>query len=207
MKIIRLTEDNIDEIVTEAANILRAGGVLLYPTDTLYGLGADAFSDEAVAKIYAIKGRQENKPIHCIVSDLEAAAQFADVNDAALALSERFLPGALTLVLKKRSEAVSGIAKNILTIGIRIPDNDLCLRLASAFGPYTTTSANISGIRNERSVEAILAQLGERASMIDLVIDAGELPERKPSTVVDVSSGATEILREGAIWASEILEK
>lgn len=206
MENIRLTKKNTEEAVARANLVLRAGGVVLYPTDTLYGLGADAFSDEAVAKVCAIKGRDEKKPIHCIVPDIEAAEAYVEVNELARKLAEKFLPGPLTLVLKKNANIDSGIAKNIETIGIRIPRNDFCIQLAAAFGPYTTTSANLAGAADQRKVEDILAQLGERASLIDLVIDAGELPKRQPSTVVDVSSGQLNMLREGAIPASEIGE-
>jgi len=206
MEVIKLTQANIQDIAAQAASVLRSGGVILYPTDTLYGLGADAFSDEAVAKVYAIKGRDEKKPIHCVVADLAAAANYLEMNDAAMELGKKFLPGPLTLVLKKRSEVNSGIAKHIDTIGVRVPYNDFCLSLAKEFGPYTTTSANVAGGANMRTIDQIVEQLGERAAMIDLVIDAGELPEQKPSTVVDVSSGSVQVLREGAIPSAKILE-
>lgn len=205
METIRLTKENFGEAATRAAAVLRAGGILLYPTDTLYGLGADAFSDEAVAKVYAIKGRDEKKPIHCVVADLKMVETYADVNDAARKLAQQFLPGPLTLVLKKKTNVDFGIARGIETVGIRIPDNEFCLDLAKKFGPYTTTSANVASAQSERTVEKILEQLGERASIIDLAVDAGELPERKASTVVDASSGAARVLREGAIPAEDVL--
>ena len=200
-----LTETNLEKAVARAAEVLRAGGVILYPTDTLYGLGADAFSDEAVAKVYAVKGRDEKKPIHCIVADMEMAERFAEVNELARSLAEKFLPGPLTLVLKKNIQASSGIAKGMDTLGFRIPKNDFCLALPRRFGaPYTTTSANVAGDTAMRNVQAILVQLGERAAMVDLVVDAGELPVSLPSTVIDVSSNAYTIVREGAIPAEEI---
>lgn len=184
---------------------MASGGVILYPTDTLYGLGADALSDEAVAKIYAIKGREEGKPIHCIVADMEMAERYAEVTPLATTLAWRFLPGALTLILKKLPGTGSGISRGIDTIGIRVPRNDFCRALARRFGkPFTATSANISGMSSPRSVDEILRQLGERSGGIDLAIDAGELPLRLPSTVVDVSSGISQILREGAIPARDI---
>lgn len=194
----------MEELVAKAAQVLRAGGVILYPTDTLYGLGADAFSDHAVEKIYAIKGRDEKKPIHCVVADMAMAERYVKLNDIARRLAEKFLPGPLTLVVEKRKSVDGGIAKHIETVGIRIPDNAFCIELAKKFGPYTTTSANLSGLENQSSVSRILQQLGERASMIDLVIDAGELPKRDPSSVVYVSMGEAIVLREGAISAAEL---
>jgi L-threonylcarbamoyladenylate synthase len=189
----------------KAAQVLASGGVILYPTDTLYGLGADALSDGAVASVYAIKGRDEGKPIHAIVADMQMAARYAEVNDLAGKLAAKFLPGPLTLILKKKAGIDTGIARGKATFGIRIPDDGFCLALAHEFGhPFTTTSANGAGQRPERSVGAILSQLGESAALIDLIIDAGELPERLPSTVVDVSNGEIAIIREGAIAASDV---
>ena|ERR1700690_3364890 len=204
--------------VARAAAVLREGGVILYPTDTLYGLGADALCDEAVAKIYAIKGREEGKPMHCVVADLAMAEKYAEVNDRARMLAAQFLPGPLTLILKKSPQGRSalgrkkygmdtGILRGMGTIGIRIPGNAFCIALAREFGgPITATSANRSGEKSEPSVERILAQIGDAAETIDLVIDAGELPASKPSTVVDVSTDEPHILREGAICAADIEE-
>ncbi|OGG59899.1 threonylcarbamoyl-AMP synthase [Candidatus Kaiserbacteria bacterium RIFCSPHIGHO2_01_FULL_56_24] len=190
----------------EAAATLHAGGVILYPTDTLYGLGADALSDNAVAKINAIKGRDEKKPIHAIVADIEMAAKYGEINEIAFALACAYMPGPLTLILKKKAGVDTGIAKGIDTIGIRIPNDAFCLALAKEFGrPITTTSANKAGVQPERSVTGIMEQLGDNARLIDLAIDGGELPERLPSTVVDVSNGEIRILREGAIPAGAIL--
>lgn len=206
METIRLNAFNIGEIAVKAANVLRAGGVVLYPTDTLYGLGADAFSDAAVAKVYAIKGRDERKPIHCIVADLDMAARYADVNEEARRLAAKFLPGPLSIILKKKDGADTGIARAIGTLGIRIPANDFCLALAREFdAPFTTTSANSAGAEDFLHVDKIAEQLGPRAPMIDLVVDAGMLPTSKPSTVVDVSAGKPTVLREGAIPAEAVL--
>ena len=214
MEKLKLSEANIEECAARAAAVLRAGGIILYPTDTLYGLGADALSDEAVAKVYALKHREEGKPVHCIVPDLKMAEQYAEVTPTARALARAYMPGALTLILKKKDGIATGVARGFETFGIRIPDNAFCLALAKKFGkPYTTTSANVSGQKSERDVDTILQQLGDNhyasvlqktAIGIDLVIDAGELPERQPSTVVNLSGEEPVILREGAIPNSEI---
>lgn len=186
--------------VAKATEVLRAGGVILYPTDTLYGLGADALSDSAVAKVRELKGRDGAKPIHAIVRDVEMAAEYGEMSEIAFALMCAHMPGPLSLILTKKRGLENGIGKGMETFCIRMPDNRFCQDLAREFGkPYTTTSANLSGMAPARTVSAILAQLGDAQSMIDLVIDAGELPERAPSTIVDVSSGTVEIVREGAI--------
>ena len=188
-----------------AATVLASNGVILYPTDTLYGLGADAFSDEAVSRIYAIKGRDESKPIQAIVADMMMAARYGHVNNLALALAEAFIPGPLSLILKKKEWVDTGIGCGRATIGIRIPKSSVCIRLSRTFDiPITTTSANLAGEPSESSVAAILSQLGSRASGISLAIDGGELAPSAPSTIVDVSAGRAILLREGAIPASEI---
>jgi|SRR3989344_158457 len=205
MERIRLELSAFDKCVNRATEILSSGGVILFPTDTLYGLGADAFSDKAVDQIYAIKGRDEKKPIHCIVADIAMAEEYAEVTDDARLLFERLLPGGLTVILRKRKNVRGGIARGIETIGIRIPHNDFCIQLAGAFGePFTATSANLAGHEHQRSVEAILKQLGPNAEIIDLIIDAGELPPSAPSTVVDLSGEEPVILREGAIPSADI---
>lgn len=199
-------EKGFGECVMRASGILRHGGVVLYPTDTLYGLGADAFSDEAVEKVYAIKGRDRQKPIHCVVADLAMAGEYAEINDVARKLAEAFWPGPLTLVLKKKPGLDTGIARGLDTFGVRIPQSDFCLDLARTFGkPYTTTSANVAGESTGLSVESITDQLGGSATHINLVIDAGTLPLRSPSTVVNVVSGIPVVLREGAISVQTVL--
>lgn len=200
-------DTGLGECVLKASGVLRRGGVIIYPTDTLYGLGADAFTDEAVAKVYAIKGRDEGKPMHAVFADLKMVEEYAEVNDAAKILAERFLPGALTLVLKKKIGLNAGIVKGIETVGIRIPDNEFCLELARALGkPYTATSANKSGQVPEVSVERICVQLGDAVHLVDIAIEAPLFPMRPPTTVVNVASGAPVILREGAIPADQIFQ-
>jgi len=198
-------KSGLNTAVEKAAQVLEANGVVLYPTDTLYGLGADAFSDEAVDKIYAVKGRDEKKPIHCIVADVAMAEEYAEMTDDARLLFERLTLGGLTIILKKKNGVEGGIARGIETIGIRIPKSDFCLQLAQKFGrPFTATSANISGLAPERLLEKILTQLGISAEHIDLVVDGGEMGAQAPSTVVDLSGEEPAILREGAVPAADV---
>ena len=204
MERISIEEGNIEAAVVRAAEVLRAGGVVLYPTDTLYALGVDALSDTAVASIYERKGREEKKPVHAIVSDLEMAGMYGEVNDAVKQLAERF-GGSVTFIVKKKTGIESGITRGLDTFGFRIPSNAFCIALAGRFGaPITTTSANRSGMAPMSKVDDILSQLGEGAQKIDLVIDEGKLPERLPSTVIDLSGSMPKIVREGAVLSSEI---
>lgn len=192
---------DLDLVAQKAADVVRRGGVVLFPTDTLYGLGADAMSDAAVQKIYDIKGRDEGKPIHAIVADLAMADRYGVVTDDVRRLAKELPAGKLTFILKKRG-GESGILKGLGTFGFRIPDNQFCIALVRAFGgPITATSANKSGSAPEPLVPAILEQLG---GGIDLVVDAGELAPSQPSTVVDVSGRTPVIVREGAVPAADV---
>ncbi|MEN9413565.1 MAG: hypothetical protein RLZZ342_652 [Candidatus Parcubacteria bacterium] len=198
MFIRKLSEQTLAAIATEAAEVLRMGGIVLFPTDTLYCLGADALSNAAVDTIYAIKGRDDKKPIHALVSDVEMAAHYAEIPDFGTALLAK-APGLVTVVAQKKQGIERGIARDIDTFGFRIPQHALCEAVITAFGgPITATSANTSGTVPPQSLGAILAQLGPAVSLIDLAIDGGVLPVRAPSTVVDIAHGTPTILREGA---------
>lgn len=202
MKRILLSDHTFDDAVSEAASMLSMGGVVLYPTDTLYGLGADAGSNTGVAKVQEIKGRSERKPIHAIVSDLEMARQYGAVPEIVETLLSELPYGKITFIVPKLEKYYSGILRGP-TFGFRIPDNTFCIEMVRAFGgPVTTTSANTAGERPERDVDGILAQL--RSAPIDLVVDAGELSLSAPSTVLDLSGEMPRILREGAVKLTEI---
>ncbi|MDZ4227448.1 MAG: L-threonylcarbamoyladenylate synthase [Patescibacteria group bacterium] len=222
METIRISApDGVSGAAKKAADVIRAGGVVLYPTDTLYGLGADAFSDDAVGKVYAIKGREESKPIHAIVADMAMAEEYGDISHITRQLASRLPRGKLTFIVNKKEGLDAGICRGIPTFGFRIPDNAFCAALLEALGtPVTATSANKSVEAPERTVAAILKQLsGDQPepdsyasvlqntsiAKIDLAIDAGELPESQSSTVVDLSSPKNPvILREGAVEAASV---
>ena len=192
--------------MSSPAETLLEGDILLYPTDTLYGLGVDALNSEAIKRLKELKGRDEGKPISVIISDMEMAETYAEVTPLAKRLAERFLPGKLTIILNAKNlhdELTGGTG----TIGIRIPNHVFCLALAKEFGrPYTATSANIAGEESKRSVPEILAQFGEKAGGIGKVIDAGELMESLPSTVVDARGNRPIVVREGAVPKDKILD-
>ncbi|MDP4020754.1 MAG: L-threonylcarbamoyladenylate synthase [Candidatus Adlerbacteria bacterium] len=193
------------EAVTKAVEVLRSGGVILYPTDTVYALAGDALRKEVLEKIYKIKGRDEGKPIHSVFSSLESASEYVEITPLARALAEKFLPGPLTLLLTKKDTVPTWVTAGKDTFGVRIPKNDFCLALAHEFKkPYTTTSANRAGEPTLLSPEEILAQLGKRGEEIDLVIDAGVLPASAASTIVDARGEKPVIVREGVISKEKI---
>lgn len=205
MERFRISETNVREVAERAAIAVQAGGVVLYPTDTLYGLGADAFSDSAVDRVYAIKGRDEGKPMHAIVADIAMAERFAEISDDARIILNKLPKGKVTVVAKKKAGLEQGICRRIDTFGFRIPDSEFCMAFLEAFGgPVTATSANASGMQPQMHVDAILEQLDAGAELLGLVADTGTLPAAWPSTVVDCSGGAPVILREAAIPAADI---
>ena len=195
------------EEVNKAVEILKKGGIVLYPTDTVYALAVDATNREAISKLKILKGRDENKPISVVVSDIKMAELYVEVNEIGKKLAEKFLPGALTIIFEKKDNVLDELVGGERTLGIRIPNNKFCLELAQVFGkPYTATSANISNMETKNSVPEILEQFGRNVSLIDYVVDAGKLGGGKPSTIVDVHEGEIKILREGAIDSGQILE-
>lgn len=203
MEVISLSE-GVEKCALRAAGVLRQGGVIIYPTDTLYGVGVDATSDGAVDRLYAVKGREAGKPTHCIVANIAMAAEYAAVDDMVKKIAEKFLPGGLTMILEKKPELTTGIGRGIDSIGIRIPNNEFCHALVRTFGkPVTTPSANKAGVEPSTVPANIIAQLGEEN--IDLFIDAGTLPPSQPSTIVTLVSVHPSIIREGAIPSAEIL--
>lgn len=187
------------KIIALAAEILAKGGVILYPTDTLYALGADALNKQALEKIYKIKGRLKDKAISVLVSDIEMLKRYTILSPKAKKLITAFLPGPLTLVLPSKPNQSNLIPKNQKTLGIRIPQNDFCLLLSRQYNkPITATSANKSGSDTLATPTKILKQLGDKASLIDLIIDNGILPKAQPSTVIAITK-QIKLIRAGAI--------
>lgn len=179
--------------------------IILYPTDTVYGLGAVADDPAAIATLKELKGRDGGKPISIAVSDVEMLRKYAEVTPLAERLIKKFLPGKLTIVLNAK-DVLEGLTAGTGTIGIRIPNNEKALALIKETGkPLTATSANVSGMPTEQTPEKILAQFGDKASLITQVIDAGELPKSEPSTVVDARGETPIIIREAAISKEKIL--
>lgn len=205
MEILKIAEVGVEAAARRAAAVLKAGGVILYPTDTLYGLGADAFSDEAIERVYMLKGRDERKPLHALVSDLDMAARYGEVSDAVRRLAHALPAGKVSFVVPARA-GVGGIAAGG-TFGFRAPDHEFCQILLSAFGaPVTATSANPSGIDPARTVPEILGQFGPSVMQIDAIVDGGAVPLTTPSTVIDMTAAHPVILREGAVPAGDVWE-
>ena len=187
----------LDKAIKEAAAIIKAGGLVVYPTETVYGLGASAFSRIAVLKVFAAKKRPLDNPLSVAVKDIKQADEIAYVNTAARKLAKVFLPGPLTIVLKKKANLPKELTSGSGKVGIRIPRNEIAIRLIELAGPITATSANISGQQPITTADEARKQLAGR---VDFVLDGGPSQIGVESTVVDVSEeGKCEILRDGAI--------
>jgi L-threonylcarbamoyladenylate synthase len=184
-----------------AVDVLRYGGLVAFPTDTVYGVGALAFHREAVQRLYTVKGRPTDKAIAVLVgrpADLGAVA--AELSPAAQKLMAKFWPGSLTLVVPKHPSLPEQISA-LPTVGVRMPDHDLARSLLELTGPMAVTSANRSGELSALTANGALEQLAGR---IELILDGGRVPGGVPSTVVDVAAAEPVILREGPVSAADI---
>ena len=184
------------------AAILNAGGIVAFPTDTVYGLGAVFDDEKAVDKIFAAKGRNENKPLSILVSDIGQVEMLADIGkgekrENALSLMKAFWPGALTLIFKKKPGIPDNVTARGDTIGVRMPDLDVTRELISLVGkPLAAPSANTSGKRSGVTLEDVLEDLDGK---IDAVVDGGRCDIGLASTVVDMTKDEPLILRQGVI--------
>ena len=184
--------------------ILIDDGIIVYPTDTAYGIGVNAMSDVAIEKLYDLKGRDHKKPTHVVVRNWEMIEMISKPNETAYKLYEEFLPGPLTLILEKDPSVISDkLTGGLPTIGVRIPDTEFTKQLSNFLPfPYTTPSANRSGELTPYSIDDVKNVLD--VEKVDLIIDAGELQRELPSTIVDCTNQEIKILREGPIALKEI---
>ncbi len=191
--------------VDEAAAVLRGGGLVIYPTDTVYGLGALATHDKAVRRLFRVKDRAPDRPLPLLLADAaDVAAVAAPVPPLARRLMQRFWPGGLTLVSRKSPHFHSLALAGGATVGVRVPDHPLLRAIIRrAGGPITGTSANLSGLPSPRTLAEALAQIGEA---VDLAIDGGPCPGGVESTVIDITIEPPCILREGALDRAEVEE-
>jgi len=186
-----------------AVEILGQGGLVAFPTDTVYGVGALVSKPQAIAQLYVVKGRSGEKAIPILLGDLAQLRLVAlEVSETARRLAAHFWPGPLTLVLPKQPWLPGEISSQS-TIGVRMPDHPIALALMSQTGPLAVTSANLSGGENSVTALQVLEQLG---GLIPLILDGGQTPGGSPSTVVDCTAVEPRILRPGPVSLEQILE-
>jgi L-threonylcarbamoyladenylate synthase len=188
--------------LSESIQALENGEVIVYPTDTLYGLGADIFNRNAVKKIFKIKKRPYSNPLSVAVASYHEIGKIAYTNAMIEKIFKRFLPGPLTILLKKKDIVPNIVTGGLENIAVRIPKNAIALDLLTQFGPLTATSANIHGIKTSHVINEIKMQFSDTISKY---IDNGRL-DGNPSTIVDLTSKKPSILRHGKIKKKDILE-
>ncbi len=204
IKIVKVDQKKPDyKVIEEAASIIKQGGLVIYPTETCYGLAANALDPKAVKRVYEVKNRPYNKPLSIAISDLEMAKKYAHFTTEAEKLAKELLPGPLTIALPKKPVIPDIVNPN--RIAIRIPDNPVAILLIREVGvPITATSANKTGDPPPYNInDAINSLVGN----VDLVIDVGQLPKVQPSTIVDFTEKPCPLItRVGPIPPSKVLK-
>lgn len=186
---------NEDEM-KECVDIIKNGGIVIFPTDTVYGIGCNVFNENAIKKIFEIKNREYNKPINVLCSNIK------DIHNLALELKEKekeiidkYMPGACTLIVNKKKEISNLLTAGLNTVGVRIPDNNIAIELISKCGiPIATTSANISGKMDNVEIGNIFEEFRDK---VDIIIDGGKSKIGVPSTIVEVERDKIKVLRQG----------
>lgn len=206
MKILKVNLDNPqEEIIEEAMEAIKSGKVIVYPTDTVYGLGANAMDEKGIKKIFEIKGRNFNKPISIIVKDIEMAKKVASFGKDTEKILKKVFPGPITVILYKKRLLPDILTGESNKVGLRIPDCKFIKVLMENLDfPITATSANISGKPASGDIKEILEQFKNQRFKPDLVLDAGVLPRTQPSTVIDLTGPKPKILRVGPVSKNEL---
>jgi len=205
-KILKVGADNSEEIIlTQAAEILAGGGIIAYPTETFYGLGADATNEKAIEKIFAVKGRDFKNPISLIIGQTaDVYPLVKDVPEKARKLMEAFGPGALTIVFLAADIVSTRLTAGSGKIGLRVSSHPIAQTIVQKLKkPLTATSANLSGAPECSLASEVIKQIGDK---IDAILDGGETQGGKASTIIDVTCDPPVILREGVISRQAIEE-
>ncbi len=190
------------EVIEKAAKVLQLGGLVVYPTETLYGLGANIMDLGAIQRVFEVKGRFHNKPISVAFRNVEHAEKYVQFNKTAHKLAELFLPGPLTIILPAKINLGEMFGGD--KIAVRISGSKVVQAiLEKTKFPITATSANISGKADPICAQDSIDQIGEK---VDLILDSGKCEHSMPSTVVDLSEGKVVVLREGVIPKSRIIK-
>lgn len=191
------------EKLKEVANVIKQGGIVIFPTETVYGIGTNGLDELAIEKLYNIKERPLNKPISLLVSDFEMIKKVTkDISDVEYKIMKKFFPGPLTIILKKRDIVPDILTNGEDTVGIRMPDSEITRKLIEYVGlPIATTSANISGEKSGTNIEDIMTDFHGK---VDYFIDNGKSKIGIGSTVIRIENNNIIILREGSIKKEEI---
>jgi len=199
MPVLKATVDNI----REASKIVKNGGLIVYPTDTVYGLGCDPFNVRAVKRVFKVKGERKDKPLPILASDIKFIEKIAYINEKAKKIAEGYWPGPLTLVVPKKPVLPSIVTCGLASVGVRIPNHTVAIQLINLCnGLLIGTSANKTGEKSPKTAQEAYEQLSEQ---VDMFLDGGPTPLGQESSIVDLTSGKPKMLREGPIKLIDIL--
>jgi len=207
-KVYRASPNNINEVsiffeehLDECVETLRAGGVIVFPTETLYGLGVDIYNDSALDRVIELKGRPKNMPIAVAVSNKDQAARIGTISGLASDIIDKCLPMPITILVPVKSSINSKLTSGSDLIGLRFPDHPVTKALLEKFGPITATSANLHGAGDTSTIEPIIEQFQD---LVDIYIDSGKCRYSMGSTVVDTTKDTIKIIRYGACSGEEL---
>lgn len=201
------SSDSVHECLIEATAVLRGGGTVVYPTDTVYGLGANALDTRAVEWVFRIKDRSAQKPLPVAVRDVEMAREISILSSIGEAFLRRVWPGAVTAVVHKRANLPDLVTGGSSTVGVRQPKSDFLARLfEKIIFPITSTSANPSGEEAACAIGEVCNHFKSLRYLPDLIIDAGDLAPSQPSTIIDITGQEPRILRAGPVSSEELFQ-
>lgn len=194
-------DSNCDEVIAEVAKEITAGNLAVYPTETVYGIGADVFNEVAVKNLFIAKKRPFDMALSVAVSDRNMMEKIAVLDDNADKLIKAFLPGPLTIIIEKNPDVPDLVTSMSKKVGIRIPDHPVAMEIIKRTGPIVATSANLHSNPDATDIDAAVRDLGQSVS---IYVDSGPSKLKKPSTIVWIMDGQVEIVRQGAIAIKEI---
>ena len=210
MKIFKVNPENLrdsEEAIIEAAKVMLKGGVVVFPTDTVYGLGCDATDEAAIRKVFRMKGRDKKKALAVVVRDIAMAKKISFIDKRLERALEVIWPGAVSVILRRRHKLPEVLTAGGEKIALRIPDYKLTYLLAENMGrPYVATSANLSGEQATIKISQVLEYFENSFLKPDLILDAGDLKFCEPSTVLDLSTDKPKIVRIGPVDKKKLLE-
>jgi len=199
LPVLKATVDNI----REASKIVKNGGLVIYPTDTVYGLGCNPFNVRAVKRVFKVKGERKEKPLPILASDIKFIEKIAHINEKARKIAEKNWPGPLTLIVPKKPILPNIVTCGLSSVGVRIPNHTVAIQLINLCdGLLVGTSANKTGEKSPKTVQEAYKQLGEQ---VDMILDDGPTPLGQESSIIDLTSKKPKILREGPIKLEDIL--
>ncbi|MCD4811873.1 threonylcarbamoyl-AMP synthase [bacterium] len=196
-----IVNNNTQEVVKKTCEVLSKGGLVIYPTETCYGIGVDATNEKALKKLLKYKKFRGSKPISIAVSSKEMASKYVEINEMAQNIYTNYLPGPITVVSIGKGNLVPPVLSSQGSIGVRIPDYQLTLDIIETYGkPITATSANMSYKSTPYNIDQLRKDLPKKSlDLVDLIIDVGELPKNPPSTVLDTTLNTLSVLRQGKL--------